>query len=296
MIAASLAIPEFFASANQKLHNANNIKKPFTRLNVLRVIRAVCDATEDQGGLIKIYGLYEVVQGLAEKDPSVLVREVAEQLVSSADTRRATPTRLRPVSGGRSSGLANISTPPTPHKTKGSYSQPPTPRIVSRKPSAGSFIFDPVSLNNPILLDSRPSTSHSSASSLSRPLPSFRPTSRDGNSGGSTGSLYSNTSAGSSSSLKSLTQTPGHSSSQQQSRLPRTRLSLARSKTENNTPTSSLAAMAETSPVTPTGTPQPRFVVKKRRETSASMSKSKSLVREKMLEEQQKSTDRRGHV
>ncbi|KAJ8105620.1 hypothetical protein OPT61_g10065 [Boeremia exigua] len=80
-IAASLAVPEIFSRTEQKL----NHKDAVTRLNLLRILRTICDAKEEGCWLIRAFGCYERITWLMEQDPAVLVRQMAEELVQACD-------------------------------------------------------------------------------------------------------------------------------------------------------------------------------------------------------------------
>ena len=105
-LAAGLAHKSLFERSAVKLH----AKKPLVRLNLLRVIRSICDASEVQGALISKYGLLESVQNLAQHDPAILVREMAGDLVRSSEI--ANTPALRYAGMRRSS--SSTMTPPTP--------------------------------------------------------------------------------------------------------------------------------------------------------------------------------------
>lgn len=80
LVAQSLGRPDLFSRILQKLsHN-----KAIIRLNLLRIIRSICDSNDEQGGLLQKYGLFEAIQRLAEGDPAVLVRNMASELIKSA--------------------------------------------------------------------------------------------------------------------------------------------------------------------------------------------------------------------
>ncbi|KAK8244262.1 hypothetical protein HDK90DRAFT_516974 [Phyllosticta capitalensis] len=90
-VAEKLAHPDLFSRAAQKLHT----KKPVVRLNLLRIIRSICDSTEETGGvapLMKQCGLYDSVKHLAGSDPAILVREMANDLLKACEN----PTMLSP--------------------------------------------------------------------------------------------------------------------------------------------------------------------------------------------------------
>lgn len=140
-IAASLATPEMFAGISQRLGH----KKPVVRLNLLRLVRIIIDAGDQDVGLgngtsalnsKQVKSLMDAIQLLAEKDSAVLVRNLAAELVKLKigaeafsdmlaappviPSSAAGPTR-RPGSGNRRN---NSYTPPSLHI---SMSLPPTP-------------------------------------------------------------------------------------------------------------------------------------------------------------------------
>ncbi|KAF2872722.1 hypothetical protein BDV95DRAFT_492250 [Massariosphaeria phaeospora] len=142
-IAASLAVPEIFTRTIQKLGH----KDAVTRLNLLRILRTICDATEDGCTLIKQFGVYNTIHHLSLQDPAILVRQMAEELVRACDeTGKRSASRSsgfrRPASStgtragsGSSTGSTLVSglTPPTPNSLKTAFSigsMPPTPTTL----------------------------------------------------------------------------------------------------------------------------------------------------------------------
>lgn len=241
-VASTLAHPDLFSRTAQKL----NAKKPVVRLNLLRVIRSICDACEDQGGasLIRTYGLYETIDHLAELDQAVLVRNLSAEMVKACELssrRNVESTRVRAV-GRRSSSTSTMTPPlihgqsiqaPTPTHLRSGISSGPTSSFLE---SAAGGIFDS-SRSSRLNINGTSMTPSSSTSSL------FRPRSRDSNSvNGTTGTFLSNSGAPSST----------------KSRLPRgngggrvTRMSLASQRKEENvtpthTPTSTVGVAAGT--------------------------------------------------
>lgn len=80
LVAQSLGRPDLFSRILQKLsHN-----KAVIRLNLLRIVRSICDSNDEQGGLLRKYGLFDAIQKLADSDSAVLVRNMAGELVKSA--------------------------------------------------------------------------------------------------------------------------------------------------------------------------------------------------------------------
>ncbi|KAL9108663.1 MAG: hypothetical protein Q9227_006609 [Pyrenula ochraceoflavens] len=81
-LAASMAgSPEFFSCIAQKL----STQKPAVRVNLLRIMRDICDASEDGGGLLVKMGLRETIKDLELNDSAVLVRNMAQELVRSCE-------------------------------------------------------------------------------------------------------------------------------------------------------------------------------------------------------------------
>lgn len=154
-VALSLAHSDLFSRILQKL----NSNKAVVRLNLLRIIRSICDASDDPGAVIRRYGLMEAVERLAEVDGAVLVRNMAGELVKaceSSDRFGMSASKRRP--GRRSSSST------TPPGLLSSQSMPPTPTSARSSHSQA------------YLLDREVRQRHA----IGGPIP-FRPTSRDGN-------------------------------------------------------------------------------------------------------------------
>lgn len=140
-IAASLAVPEIFTRTVQKLGH----KDAVTRLNLLRILRTICDATEDECTLIRQFGVYDTIMHLSEQDSAVLVRQMAGELVRACDsvskrsTSRASGFRRPASSSGNRAGsgsstgstLVSSMTPPTPSSLKSTFAIPPLPPMPS---------------------------------------------------------------------------------------------------------------------------------------------------------------------
>ena len=117
-VALSLAHPDLFYRILRKLQS----NKAVVRLNLLRIIRSICDASEEQGASISRYGLEDTIQRLAENDGAVLVRNMAGELIKSSemnDKLGMNGSKRRP--GRRSSSST------TPPSLLTSYSMPSTP-------------------------------------------------------------------------------------------------------------------------------------------------------------------------
>lgn len=130
-VALCLAHPDLFHRILRKLSS----NKAVVRLNLLRIVRSICDASDEQGALIRRYGLEDTIQRLAENDGAVLVRNMASELIKSSemnDRLGMSGTRRRP--GRRSSAST------TPPSLLNSYSMPSTPTSSrSAYPMSHSF-------------------------------------------------------------------------------------------------------------------------------------------------------------
>lgn len=160
-VAASLARPDLFSGILQKL----NHKKAVVRLNLLRIVRSICDPGEKQAGSIRSHRLFEAIQRLAENDSAVLVRNMASELVKSnleKDQDGGSGGRTR---SGHSSSRTNSYTPPGLHQ---SMSAAHTPTHVTRASTSSAFIDGSVTPR-------RIAVSSNSVDSLL-----YRPGSRDG--------------------------------------------------------------------------------------------------------------------
>lgn len=101
------------------------------RLNLLRIIRSICDASDQQGDLITRYGLIETIQRLSEIDGAVLVRNMASELVKSSEVNDKIG-----MSGGRRRPGRRASSSTTPPSLPDSLSVPQTP--TSNRSARGS--------------------------------------------------------------------------------------------------------------------------------------------------------------
>ncbi|KAI9664448.1 MAG: hypothetical protein M1821_005894 [Bathelium mastoideum] len=242
-VASTLAHPDLFSRTAGKL----GTKKAVVRLNLLRIIRSICDASEEQGVLIGKFGLLDAVQRLAEHDPAILVREMAGDLLKSSELG----VGRRSIDGGtRRSILRRSSSSHFGPSTPTTLSMPGTPSSSISRASKGPDVsyFDAVL--------------ETSANSVSRgPLRNgtpYRPLSRDSNSGGSIANGSAGTTQWTYSSSRSGSGDSTSSTGTSKSRLPRTtttrsngRLGLASAtslanfrerKDENLTPTHSPSA------------------------------------------------------
>jgi hypothetical protein len=146
-VAASMArSPELFECIGQKL----NHNKPAIRLNLLRIIGSLCDATDDGGLLLERFGLYDAILELQLSDSAVLVRSMAQELIRSCDESDNISIHSgHGGSGGQNGGRrkhpggavrrTSASTTP-PHLLERQMSMPTSPQLGrSERASIGFF-------------------------------------------------------------------------------------------------------------------------------------------------------------
>ncbi|KAL8727390.1 MAG: hypothetical protein Q9166_006062 [cf. Caloplaca sp. 2 TL-2023] len=177
-VALSLAHPDLFSRILQKLSSS----KAVVRLNLLRIIRSICDASDDQGAIIRRYGLMDAIQRLAEVDGAVLVRNMAGELIKACESSGRFGMSANKRRPGRRSSSST-----TPPSLLSSQSMPPTP-TSSRSSHSQAYLIDREARQRNI---------------NGVPVP-FRPISRDGN-GGSGVSLANVTSSAAKSRLPRTT-------------------------------------------------------------------------------------------
>lgn len=78
--------PSFF----QKLAERLSHSKAVVRLNLLRILRIICDSTPQRTVIVEQYGFRDIVRRLSERDGAVLVRELAREILPTL----APPTGL----------------------------------------------------------------------------------------------------------------------------------------------------------------------------------------------------------
>lgn len=202
-VAVSLARPDLFSGILQKL----NHKKAVVRLNLLRIVRSICDPSDDRSQSIRRHKLFEAIEHLAESDSAVLVRNMASDLVKlgiEKDQETSSASRSRSGQGTR---RTNSYTPPS---LQSSVSTPITPTHASRGTQQSSFVDGSV-------------TPRRVAATSSGDVMLYRPRSRDG---GAIPQIPRRTSA----------EIAGGASSTSKSRLPRTSM-LRTSRSSISTPT-----------------------------------------------------------
>ena len=76
-VAVGIAKSQFFKRIIDKLGHS----KAVVRLNLLRILRTVCDVHPNRAMLVERFGIYDIVMKLSEEDGAVLVRELARDIV-----------------------------------------------------------------------------------------------------------------------------------------------------------------------------------------------------------------------
>ncbi|RDW60891.1 cell division control protein-like protein 15 [Coleophoma cylindrospora] len=159
-VAVSLARADLFTGILQKL----NHKKAVVRLNLLRIVRNICDPSENETDGLRSHRLFGAIEGLVENDNAVLVRNMASELVKS----RLKKEQEAGSSGRSRQGMARRQssyTPPSLHNT------PLTPTHGGRMSQASAFIDGSVTPRRSAAL---PILAYGNEAAL------YRPRSRDG--------------------------------------------------------------------------------------------------------------------
>jgi hypothetical protein len=76
-IAIGVAKAQFFKRVVDRLGHS----KALVRLNLLRIVKTVCDVHPNRAVLVERYGIYEIVARLSREDGAVLVRELAREIM-----------------------------------------------------------------------------------------------------------------------------------------------------------------------------------------------------------------------
>ena len=79
LIAIGIAKAQFFRRITEKL----GISKAVVKLNLVRILRTVCDVHPNRALLVERYGIHETVASLRRDDNAVLVRELAKEIEPS---------------------------------------------------------------------------------------------------------------------------------------------------------------------------------------------------------------------
>merc|ERR1711964_839490 len=157
-VAASLARTDMFSGILQKL----NHKKAVVRLNLLRIVRSICDPNDEQAENVQSHGLFEAIQRLAESDNAVLVRNMASELVKAnldKDPESGSGGRPRPGQMNRASQSSFVEGNVTPR------------RMVAPSGSNDSILYRPASRDGPKMTRRTSAEIASSSSMIKSRLP-----------------------------------------------------------------------------------------------------------------------------
>jgi len=128
-IAIGIAKAQFFKRITEKLGNS----KAVVKLNLLRILRTVCDVHPNRALLVERYGIHETVASLRRDDGAVLVRELAKEIEPSL------APALKP---SFKAAAARIDTPKSTIAPKKRISAPGSTRRTASDTS-GLFIASP---------------------------------------------------------------------------------------------------------------------------------------------------------
>lgn len=78
-VTLGIAKSQFF----QRLVDRMGHSKAVVRLNLLRLLKTICDVHPNRTGLVEKYGIYDIVEKLSKQDGAVLVRELAREIMPS---------------------------------------------------------------------------------------------------------------------------------------------------------------------------------------------------------------------
>jgi hypothetical protein len=133
-ITIGVAKSQFFKRVIDRLAHS----KAVVRLNLLRILRTVCDVHPNRAILVERYGLHEIVAKLSKDDGAVLVRELAREILPTLVP--ALKPSTRPSSKGadtpKGSGIAPKRPKRTASDTSTMISTPAlgsTPRLQGRE-------------------------------------------------------------------------------------------------------------------------------------------------------------------
>jgi hypothetical protein len=110
LVTLGVAKSQFFKRIIDKL---NASSKAVVRLNLLRILRTVCDAHPNRALLVERFGIYDIVVKLSKDDGAVLVRELAREILPTL------APAIKPLSSSRfNKGLETPKSAIAPRKLK----------------------------------------------------------------------------------------------------------------------------------------------------------------------------------
>ena len=153
-IAIGIAKSQFFKRVVDRLGHG----RALVRLNLLRIVKTVCDVHPNRAILVERHGIYEIVAKLSKEDGAVLVRELAREIM---------PTLAPALKPSISAGLG--SSKPSREGIPGSVGTPRYQKKARRTASENVLLNRHV--GRPLLRESantNPEPSETSGSSGSR--------------------------------------------------------------------------------------------------------------------------------
>lgn len=122
-VTIGIAKSQFF----QRVIDRMGHSKAVVRLNLLRIVRAVCEVHPNRAILVERYGIYEIVARLSKEDGAVLVRELAREIMPTlAPALKPTIPRQGSTPGN---GAGVVGTPKYKKKVRRATSETlPVPR------------------------------------------------------------------------------------------------------------------------------------------------------------------------
>jgi serine/threonine protein kinase len=76
-VTCALAQQSFF---KRLLHRLGH-PKPVVRLNLLKILKSVCDVHPQREAVVEQYGLYNIIEQMSKEDPAVLIKELAKEIL-----------------------------------------------------------------------------------------------------------------------------------------------------------------------------------------------------------------------
>lgn len=108
-IAIGIAKSQFFKRVVDRLGHS----KALVRLNLLRIVKTVCDVHPNRAMLVERHGIYEIVAKLSKEDGAVLVRELAREIMPTLAPalKPSTPVGLGSSRSSREGTPSGVGTP-----------------------------------------------------------------------------------------------------------------------------------------------------------------------------------------
>ena len=120
-IAIGIAKSQFFKRVVDRLGHS----KALVRLNLLRIVKTVCDVHPNRAILVERYGIYEIVAKLSKEDGAVLVRELAREIMPTLAPaiKPSIPAGLGSSTSSRDGMTGGVGTPRYQRKARRTASE-----------------------------------------------------------------------------------------------------------------------------------------------------------------------------